>query len=85
MFQSVLILLGVAVILYVGNLLLTAYLNKSIRWESFQPKMPVSVQKSVPADSPIIQQAKMEEPPQATTPSGPNPPNAQALVQKISP
>ena len=68
MLQSVLILLGVAVILYVAHLLLKSYLNKSITWESFQ---------SAPGPAPPYSQPMNQEPPRVVSPAGPSPPNAE--------
>ena len=76
MFQSVLILLGVAVILYVANLLLKSYLNKSITWESFQ---------SSPGPAPPSRQPISEEPPRVVTPAGPSPPNAETPSVRPAP
>ena len=77
MLQSVLILVGVAVILYVAHLLLKAYLNKSLKWEGFQ-------QKEMPAASAPVQKNVTQEPPQVVTPSGPNPPNAQEALPSVA-
>ena len=75
MLTSILILLGVAVALYVAHLLLKAYLNKPLQWETFQAQKQAAP--STPAEAVPVEKAE-PEPPRVVAPSGPNPPNAQA-------
>jgi len=87
MFQSVLILLGVAVILYVAHLLLKSYLNKSLSWESFQsPPVPIrQSQNSIPSPAAVVRQEVSEEPLRVVSSAGPNPPNAETPSARPSP
>jgi hypothetical protein len=71
MLYSVLVILGILAVLYVAQLALRTYTNKTVSWESFQPK----VQNAAP-----VTFTPLPEAPRDVAPSGPNPPNAQGPV-----
>ena len=77
MLYSVAILLGILAVLYVAQLALRSYTNKTLSWESFQSKSKQAA--APPSYTPQV------EPPRDVAPSGPNPPNAQAPPQKTLP
>ena len=78
MLYSVVILLGILAVLYVAQLAIRSYTNKTISWESFQS----SSKPSAPAPPSFIPPA---EPPRDVAPSGPNPPNAQGPPKRTLP
>ena len=78
MLYSVVILLGILAVLYVAQLALRNYTNKTISWESFQSK-PAAQQASTPTFVAPL------EPPRVVAPSGPNPPNTGSSLGKILP
>jgi hypothetical protein len=73
MLYSVLILLGILAVLYVAQLALRSYTNKTVSWESFQS----STKQAAPAPAAPSFHPPVE-PPRVVAPSGPNPPNSQA-------
>jgi hypothetical protein len=80
MLYSVLILLGILAVLYVAQLALRSYTNKTVSWESFQP----STKQAAPAAAAPSYQPPVE-PERLVAPSGPNPPNAQAPPERKLP
>jgi len=74
MLYSVVILLGILAVLYVAQLALRKYTNKTISWESFQSKQSAPTTFVSPP-----------EPPRVVAPSGPNPPNASGPPEKRLP
>jgi hypothetical protein len=80
MLYSVLILLGILAVLYVAQLALRSYTNKTVSWETFQaaPKQQVSA----PAPPSYVPPVEVER---TVAPSGPNPPNAQGEPPKRLP
>lgn len=77
MLYSVAILLGILAVLYVAQLALRSYTNKTLSWESFQSTSKQAA--APPSYTPRV------EPPRDVAPSGPNPPNAQGPPQKTLP
>lgn len=80
MLYSVAILLGILAVLYVAQLALRSYTNKTLSWESFQ-----AAPKSTPPAPAPPSFTPPAEPPRDVAPSGPNPPNAQGPPQKTLP
>jgi hypothetical protein len=78
MLYPVIILLGILAVLYVAQLALRTYTNKTVSWEPFQSK-PVAHQASPPTF------VAPPEPPRVVTPSGPNPPNASGPPERTLP
>lgn len=70
MLYSVLVILGILAVLYVAQLALRTYTNKTLSWESFQPRQ----EQRAPAP---VTFTPLPEAPRDVAPSGPNPPNAQ--------
>ena len=73
MLYSVLVILGILAVLYVAQLALRTYTNKTVSWESFQQKNELK------APAPVTF-TPLPEAPRDVAPSGPNPPNAQGPV-----
>lgn len=84
MLYSVLIVLGILAVLYVAQLALRSYTNKTLSWESFQ-----AVQKPILASKPVVSAPvtlnPIPEPPRDVAPSGPNAPNGQGPPEKRLP
>jgi len=83
MLYSVLILLGILAVLYVAQLALQSYTNKTLSWEPFQASQKAA-NAPIPAPAPVVYVPPPEEP-RVVAPSGPNPPNAQAAPEKRLP
>jgi len=77
MLYPVIILLGILAVLYVAQLALRTYTNKTVTWESFQSR---------PAQQPSPPTfVSPPEPPRTVAPSGPNPPNASGPPERTLP
>jgi hypothetical protein len=78
MLYPVIILLGILAVLYVAQLALRTYTNKTVSWETFQSR-PTMQQASPPTF------VAPPEPPRVVAPSGPNPPNASGPPERTLP
>ena len=77
MLYPVIILLGILSVLYVAQLALKTYTNKTVSWEPFQSK---STQQASPPTF-----VSPPEPPRNVASSGPNPPNASGQPERTLP
>jgi len=81
MLYSVLILLGILAVLYVAQLALRSYTNKTLSWESFQ----TSSKHIGPTQTATTTFTPPPEAPRVVAPSGPSAPNAQGPPEKRLP
>ena len=77
MLYPVIILLGILAVLYVAQLALRTYTNKTVSWETFQSR---PVQQASPPTF-----VSPPEPPRTVIPSGPNPPNTSGPPERTLP
>lgn len=77
MLYPVIILLGILAVLYVAQLALRTYTNKTVSWETFQSRPTQQASPPTFVSPP--------EPPRTVAPSGPNPPNASGPPERRLP